>query len=131
MKEEERTELIRYRFKKAQDTLLEVDVLIRNNLWNTAINRLYYASYYAIIALLVKGNISVQTHSGVRQMFGLHYVKTGLISKESGKVFTDLFDKRSSGDYDDFIDMNEDDVRSFINPVNQLISEIDNILQKS
>lgn len=46
------------------------------------INRLYYACFYAVIALLIKNNISTQTHDGARTQFGLIFVKTGIIDKE-------------------------------------------------
>ena len=39
-----------------------------------------------------ESGIHSQTHSGVRQMFGLHFVKSGLIDKEAGKFYTDIFD---------------------------------------
>jgi uncharacterized protein (UPF0332 family) len=110
MKQSERTELILYRISKAKETLREVDLHIENKLWNTAINRLYYACYYAVIALLVKKEIRAQTHAGVRQMFGLHFIKSELISKDLGKFYSDVFDKRQTGDYDDFLDYTEDDL---------------------
>jgi uncharacterized protein len=86
MNQEERQKLVKYRIKKARETFSEVDLHIENKLWNTAVNRLYYACYYAVIALLVDKDIHAQTYSGVRQMFGLHFVKTGIIDKETGKI---------------------------------------------
>jgi len=46
-------ELARYRIQKARETFNEVGLHIQNELWNTAINRLYYACYYAVVALLI------------------------------------------------------------------------------
>lgn len=63
MNEDERKQLVRYRFNKAQDTFQEVDVLIENSLWNTVVNRMYYASYYAITALLPWLNQPLQIFS--------------------------------------------------------------------
>ena len=37
-------------------------------------------------------------------MFGLHFIKTKLISKDLGKFFSNIFNMRQTGDYDDFID---------------------------
>jgi uncharacterized protein (UPF0332 family) len=130
MNDRERIELSNYRIQRAKDTLLEVNIHIENRLWATAINRIYYACYYAIIALLVRNNITTQTHSGTRQMFGLHFVKTGIIQKESGKFYTDIFDKRQTGDYDDFVELTEEDVVSLIDPARQLIEEIEVLLSK-
>jgi uncharacterized protein (UPF0332 family) len=130
MNQEERQELVKYRINKARETFNEVGLHVENKLWNTAVNRLYYACYYSVIALLINKDIKAQTHSGVRQMFGLHFVKSGLIDKESGKFYTDIFDMRQTGDYDDYIDFNEEDVLDLINPANELISKIEILLSK-
>lgn len=71
MNKNERQELVNYRIKRAYDTLSEINILADNKLWNTLINRLYYACYYAIIAILIQNEINTETHSGVRRMFGL------------------------------------------------------------
>ena len=104
------TDLIQYRLKRAKDTLHEVDDLIRLGYYQTTVNRLYYACFYAISALFVQNNIKTRTHSGVRQMFGQHFIQTGVISKELGKYYSTLFEKRITGDYDDFIDVDKDTV---------------------
>ena len=130
MKAEERKEIVLYRISKAKETLQEVNLHINNKLWNTAVNRLYYACYYAVIALLIKNKINAQTHGGVRKMFGLYFVKNGLISKQLGKFYSDIFDKRQTGDYEDFIDYTEEEVISLIEPARQLISEIDKLIEK-
>ncbi len=131
MNENERKELVKYRLSRAKDTLKEVDLHVSNKLWNTAINRLYYSCYYAVIALLVNKGINAQTHAGVRQMFGLHFIKTGLIDKELGKFYTDIFDKRQTGDYDDFVDFTEEEVIGMLTPAGLLIEEIDALITSS
>ncbi len=103
----DKMEYSKYRLSKAKETILELKVLIDNHFWNTAINRMYYACYYAVCALLVLDNIKVSTHAGVKLKFGQLYVKSGLIEKEMGKLFSDLFEKRQKGDYDDFFDYDE------------------------
>ena len=128
MNPQERQELVGYRISKAKETLEEMDILIKNKFWSTSVNRLYYACYYAVIALLVKNEIKAQTHSGVRQMFGLHFVKPGLIDKDLGKFYSDIFDKRQTGDYDDFVTFTEREVKSFLQPAKQLIREIERLL---
>lgn len=45
MKEVNNLELSKYRLEKANETLLEIDILVQNELWNTAVNRMYYACY--------------------------------------------------------------------------------------
>ena len=96
-----------YRIQKARETIAEVEVQIKNEFWNTAINRMYYACFYAVSALLVKNEIETSSHTGVRQQFGQLFVKTGKFDKKLAKHYTDLFEKRHKGDYNDFFDFDE------------------------
>jgi uncharacterized protein (UPF0332 family) len=61
-------------------------------------------------------------------MFGLHFIKTGLIDKELGKFYTDIFDKRQTGDYDDFIHFSKEEVVGMIAPARQLLTSIERLL---
>jgi uncharacterized protein (UPF0332 family) len=62
-------------------------------------------------------------------MFGLHFVKTEIIPKDLGKLYSELFDMRHSGDYEDFIDYTEEDVMTILNPIKNLISRIDKLVK--
>ncbi len=111
MTDYKREDYIDYRIKRAKETLSEIDILINYNLWNTAINRMYYACFYAVGALLMKRGLSAQKHSGVRYLFGQNFVKTNLFDKNLAKHFTDLFEKRNKGDYNNFYDYDEETVK--------------------
>ncbi len=43
-----------YRIQRAKETISEVEKHIENKFWNTAINRMYYACFYAVGALFDK-----------------------------------------------------------------------------
>jgi uncharacterized protein (UPF0332 family) len=130
MNQNERQKLVQYRIQRARETFNEVQIHIENELWNTSVNRLYYACYYAVIALLIDKELQPQTHNGVRQMFGLHFVKTGIIDSSAGKFFSDIFDMRQTGDYDDFISFDKEVVIDLLEPANELITKIEKILTK-
>ncbi len=128
--EQSRMDLVAYRIQRAYDTLKEAQVMRREDFYNAAINRLYYACYYAAVALLLKHNVSAQTHSGVKTMLGLHFVSTGKLPIHIGKTFSTLFEKRHSGDYDDFVYCDAEMVdalypqaEDFINAVKDLLDE--------
>jgi uncharacterized protein (UPF0332 family) len=129
MTEKERSEMIAYRIKRAKETFQEVQLHIDNELWTTAINRLYYACFYAVSALLLKYNMKTHTHAGTRQMFGLHFIKTGIITKELGKFYSDIFEMRQTGDYDDFVDFTKEDVLGAYIPAKDLIISIELLLK--
>lgn len=44
-----KSEYIKYRFKRAQESFDDALIMIDNKKWNSAINRLYYSSFYAVI----------------------------------------------------------------------------------
>ena len=123
-------EYIHYRIQRAKETLLEVELLINNNFLNAAMNRMYYASFYAVTALLLRHGIETLSHSGTRQKFGQLFVKNGLIEKELGKHFTNLYEKRQKGDYDDFFEQDEETITSYFPKTKLLISAIEELIQK-
>jgi len=83
-----------------------------------------------VSALLVKNNVEVNSHTGVRQQFGQHYVKTGIIKRDLGKHFTELFEKRNRGDYNDFVDFNENEARELLPKTIELVNQIKALLNQ-
>lgn len=127
---ESKRALIRYRLDRSHETMREASILEKESCFNAAINRLYYACYYAAAALLLKYDIPAQTHHGVRSMLGLHFVSKGKLSMEANRTFSTLFEKRHSGDYDDFVfcdkEMTDDlhpKAEAFIEEVETLIEQ--------
>lgn len=101
--DQQRIDIVRYRLENARDTLAEVESHRQNGFYNTAVNRMYYACYYAASALLIANGIETKSHDGVRQKLGQHFVMKGLLSPDMGKFYSRLFSKRSTGDYEDFV----------------------------
>ena len=129
MKDYTSEDYIEYRINRAKETIQEVRSHIEKRYWNTAINRMYYASFYAVSALLVRDKIDVSSHSGVRQRFGEYYVKTGKIDRTLAKHFTELFEKRHKGDYNDFFDFDEETVLRLYPLSQNFIEEVEKILK--
>ena len=121
-------DLSKYRQQRAHETLNEIPFLIEQGYYNTATNRLYYACYYAAVALLNKKRISTSTHAGVKTLLGLHFVSKGLISKESGRTFSNLFDCRQHSDYDDFVYSTKEEVDELYPKAMRFIEEVDVLL---
>ncbi len=119
-----------YRLQRAKETIREVEIHIQYEFWNTAVNRMYYACFYAVGALLIKHGVKTSRHEGARQKFGQLFVKTGKVDRSLAKHYTDLFVKRNKGDYNDFFDYDEETVnrllplsKRFIEKVEELIKE--------
>ena len=128
LSEENVRALVSYRLSRAKETLAEIPHLKDMGYLNTAVNRLYYACYYAVVALLIKNHIHASTHAGVKQMLGLHFVSKGLITRKSNRSFSLLFERRHSSDYDDFAYATSEEVDDLLPKAQAFISEIERLL---
>jgi len=73
---------------------------LADGFYGSAVNRAYYAIFYAANALLATQGIARSKHSGVIAAFREHFVKTGLIEVEYSDVYGRVMDDRETGDYD-------------------------------
>ena len=83
-------ELIRYRRNRASETLEEARIMTNNAHYQGAANRLYYACFYEVNALLLKDGLSSVKHSGIRSLLNQKYIKTGSISEKAGVVYNHI-----------------------------------------
>lgn len=91
--------LIRLWLDKTSEALAAVPVLVREGLYASAVNRLYYACFYAVTALLLKDGKQFSKHSAVLAEFNRFYVKEGKIEKHSAHFLKKLFQDRQESDY--------------------------------
>ena len=117
-------EYINYRFKRAEESFDDALIMIEKKSWNSAINRLYYACFYAVIAPLLKKGYDFKSHEGARIKFSDEYIKTGTIDLKYGRLFIKLTDFRNKGDYADLFDFNENIVLPLVEQTKQFILEI-------
>lgn len=131
LSEEERYALVCYRIEKARTTLEQVKNIASTGYWDMIANRLYYAAYYAVSALLIQSGYSVQTHHGIIQMLGLHFIKTGIIDKEFGSLYGQLFSLRQTGDYGDTFGLTERQVLPLLPQTEKFIKDIASLIEKT
>ncbi len=130
LKEEERRVLITLELEKSEKTLTEMEVQLQNSLWGMAANRLYYALFHAVSALLISDNHEVGTHRGAVNKFSLFYVKTGIFTPAEGRLYSQLQKLREDGDYNCSIDVDQSDVEGKVLPTRQLIAHIRRYLEE-
>jgi len=122
--------LVNYRLDRAHEALEEADILLKNNHTNTFVNRLYYACFYAVSALLLTKNLSSSKHSGVRSLFHQNFVKYGSVETEFGQIFDKLFDNRQKGDYADLIRFDLNEVRDWLNEAQKFVDALEEVINK-
>lgn len=121
-------EYITYRFQKAKEAYSDAELLAKNSSWNACVNRLYYACFYSVNALLLKHGFEAKTHNGIRTLFFREFIKTEKLDKKFGELYSDLFDWRNKGDYSDFIDFRSEDVTPLLEKTNDFLNIIENYL---
>jgi len=130
MNSDDKQEYVNYRIVSAFNAYEAAKVLGENGFWNSAVNRLYYAIFYAANALLVQNEINASSHSGTRSQFSLHFIKTGKLDIKFGKLLTELYDWRQKGDYENIFDYNSESVQPLFPQVLEMIEEIDKMIKK-
>jgi hypothetical protein len=89
------------RITRARRTLADAQALLARGSTASAINRAYYAAFYAARALLATSGLDSSKHSGVLALFDRHFVLGSLIAREHGRALHDLFAQRNKADYAD------------------------------
>lgn len=128
MRKEDLQALIGYRLQRAAESMEEARLMQNEDHWNTCANRLYYAAFYAVSALLVQGGHTASKHSGVKALFNRYYVKPGIVTKESGRLYNRLFDLRQEGDYIDFVFLEAETVEPLIEEMAEFVDTIRSLI---
>lgn len=126
---DERSTLVKLEIRKAQETYEEIAILTAANKWSGAANRLYYAVFHAINALLIHDGHSVNTHQGSHAIFNLYYIKTGLLPRDFGRLYNQLQTMREESDYNCAYDISSDELNEKIEPARQLIEKITDMVK--
>ena len=121
-------ELIRIYLNRADEAFTMVRLAVDNGFWNSATGDLYYTCFYLVTALFIKDDIKAHTHSAVQSLFSLHYIKTGKLEREQGRLLNRLFDMRQEGNYGDLLVLTEEDILPLLNEVAEFRILIRNLL---
>ncbi|MBC7081941.1 MAG: HEPN domain-containing protein [Firmicutes bacterium] len=122
--------LAEYRMERAKESFEEGSTLLETGGLTGAVNRFYYAAFYAARALLALKQLDSSKHSGVISLFQRHFVKDRLIDAQVSKVLPSAFEKRQDTDYEDFVTVTRADVSSLKEDVRRFIEECERVLNK-
>lgn len=123
-----KNELVNYRILRAKEAYKDGLLLVNERRWNAAANWLYYACFYVVSAYLVAKGIKATTHSGLKSAFNQHLIKSGKIDFSEGLLFNKLFSIRQQIDYEDFIDITEQELYPSLPKIEMLIDDIEKLI---
>lgn len=127
---DEVNEFIDYRLRKSDEVYEAAVILYNAKLWNSAVNRLYYACFYAASALLLKRGIGAKSHGGVIAKFSDNVVRTGEMTADTYRVYSKLLNWRTKGDYSDLFDFSQEDVDDVLEPAKIFIETVKELLKR-
>ncbi|MGV8122939.1 MAG: HEPN domain-containing protein [Candidatus Xenobiia bacterium LiM19] len=123
--EEKQHELARYRIMQADESIKEAHYLLSAGMsLRSVLNRVYYAMFYAVLAILIYEPYSSSKQSGVISYFNRRFIKEGIFPKSIGETFQDAFELRQDGDYKEFFELPEDKVVDILTKSEHFIEEI-------
>lgn len=93
-----------------------------------AVNRIYYAMFYAVTALACAHGFTTASHSQLRGYFNREFVKTGLIPAQHGKAYGIAFDSRKKGDYDDLVEFEKEQVHEMLSEATEFLRVIKHLI---
>lgn len=85
---------------RAELSLQAAELLCKNGLLADSLSRSYYAILHAARAALLTQSVRVSSHEAVKRLFGMHLVKTGLLSADLAASIRREQDDRFLADYD-------------------------------
>lgn len=128
MEHREQTEEL---LERARQTLAEAEVLIREGFLHGAVNRLYYACFYAVSALLRSENRFSSKHSGVIARFDQYWIKPGRLPVEMGRFYRSLFELRQQGDYANVLLVSREQTEQILEQSRSFIDSVENCLREN
>lgn len=123
-------EQIRQYLQKAHQVLNTGQLALEHGDYITAVNRAYYAVFYAANALLATKGLERSKHSGVLAAFREHFVKTGVIEAEYSDFYGAIMDERTEGDYAAGAFLDEETARQALRRAQRFVGRIEQALQE-
>lgn len=121
--------LINYRLERADETISLARHIIDSQLGlQAAVNRIYYACFYATNALITSKNLPLNSHRAVPSILAQYFVKTGELDNKWFKLYSNLLKARMTGDYDDFVEFELEEVEDFYVKTTEFITLIKEML---
>lgn len=114
--------------ERAREALESARYNVSSDHVEAAVNRAYYAAYYAARAALLRKGESPRSHKGVKARFALHFVKTGLMNSDIARILGDAEQERLKADYDVFSIFDTNAAFDLIRDVERFVEAVQGLL---
>jgi len=129
MEERPLSDYIQYKRDRAFEALDDIKKMLDNKMLSAAMNRIYYAGFYIVGALLLLDGFSTSKHRQLIGYFNKEYIKTGKVPVDIGEILDESYNNRVTADYHDFVDLTKTQVEEFYNQMKEFVGFIDQMIQ--
>jgi len=131
LNDEERKLLVEFEIEKAHKLIEQFTILENAELWDTLANRVYYAVFHAVTALLIMNGLHAGSHQGVSVLFNKHFVKENLVDEKYGRLLARLENMREKSDYTCLFETTKEEIMPMIPQAKEMISIIENLINSN
>lgn len=119
-------EVVQYWADKSLECLEAAEDEMKAGRFSFSVNRIYYACFYLVSAVLLGKGLRFKKHSGVRASFHQEMIKPDLISKENGLLYDELFEARQRGDYLELVSFEPKQVEDWLKRAIKFTEDVKN-----
>jgi len=127
---EEKIALSDVRAEKSNDMFSDASDTLKSGLFNTSVNRSYYAALHSARSLLILKGIDPLQHDGVKTMLSLHFIKTKILPENIIKDFKNLLSLRTDVDYGDFESIDKKEAEAALKKTKSFLKVIEHERKK-
>lgn len=121
--------LLRGSLDKSRQKVRVAEQLFRSGEYEDAVSRAYYSAFHAAHAVLLTEGLTADTHQGLVNLFGLHFVKPGKFSRQFGKFLANLKDDRESSDYEIYSSVDQETAKRAVEEAKTFLSAVEAYLK--
>lgn len=122
--------LVRHWIEKARNDLESARVNYQAGRFSNAVRDIYFASFHAVTAVLMKGGKTFRKHSAVRAAVHRDLIKTRRIDTSWGPFYEWIFDNRQQADYQPIAQFEADEVKAALEQAEAFVREMEQLLEK-
>jgi len=126
---EDRLNILNYRLEQSKRVSEEISAHIEKGFYVTAVNRMYYAMFYAVSALALLYKFETSKHLQLIGWFNKTFIKENKIELRHGESLRKIYEKRQKGDYEPFVEFSKNEVEQMCLDMNDFILAIEHFIK--
>lgn len=126
-----RAEVIAFWLERSDEAVASAFAEIEAGRHAFAVNRAYYACFYALSAVLLAEGRKYVKHSGVRAALHRQLIRSQRLDSSWGRVYDRVFENRHRGDYQELVVFEAAHVRELCGQAVEFVAQMRRLLENA